>query len=533
MSLSSAKSSLEAKIIITLGLVLASLLGLAVFIELWYDTQVTRNVLFKQVDLLANTVQKSLIKDMSSGRSSDVQQILEAVGTEKGIIAVRIFDEDGRVLKSDHRQDVGQPVSPLVLEKYRAGDRNFISEVDGETIMHVVQPIANAPQCHLCHDSAREINGVLALDFSLATAQEQIERHNKRMVLVYGFVVLLAGGMLHLMLKRMVSDPILGLKSAMAEAETGNLDVTIEVNSADEIGSLQNSFNSMISRVKGLVSENLAQQSELVKNEKELELKQALEEQNSALEAANTEVNDKNRYYMEMLSFISHELKSPLVVLKGYAGMLASGDLGGLNAQQVDAVAAMERGVDSLNDMIGNYMDLSRLERGDLSPNVRRMEIVGEVVRPVMYELAPALEKESMSIRVDCPDTGITVDADPGLMKSVVYNIVSNAVKYGKPGGDVLVTVMRDGLSVDLSVYNDGMGIPEADLGRVFDRFTRLEGAGRARKGSGLGLYLVKLIVEMHGGRVKAESEAGKWARITVTLPSEHPEERPQDASGD
>jgi len=513
------KRSLEARVITVLGLVLLGLLTISSAIDLHFETKDSYHIVFKELDVLANTVQKSLIKDMRDGRGGDVQEILEMVGTEKGIIAVRIFDEKGKILRSSERSEIGKAMPAATVESYRAGKGDFVSD-DGVKILHLIHPIANAPQCYGCHGKDIEVNGVLALDYSLDPLVSYLYYHKVRMVLLLLLTIATAGGAIYWLLVKLVTGPIKGLQAAMADAETGNLDIMIPVSSEDEIGSLQQSFNNMLARILELNERTLAQQRDLVRKEQDLKMQSFLEGQNRVLEEANKEIVLKNRYYLEMLSFISHELKNPLMVLKGYSGLFIKGDLGELNGQQHEAIKAMERNVEVLQEMIANYLGLSRIERGDLKPEWKSIDLVEDVVRPVMQDYTEMVEKESMGMRVECPNGAVRLVADPGLIKSVLGNLISNAVKYGRENTDVVVEVEPEDAVVRVSVVNEGSGIPFEELGRVFERFTRLDNDdARSKKGSGLGLYIVKNIVEMHGGKVWAESREGAWAKVTFTIP--------------
>ncbi len=521
------KRSLETKIIAVLGLVLTTVLSLYALYDIAYEREGTYHMVYQQLEVLTNTIQKSLIKDMRSGKGSDVQEILEIVGTEPGILAVRIFDEDGRILKSGKRSEVGQAVPGELLEMYKAGKRDFVTEGD-RRVIHIVHPIANAPQCNGCHGKVKEIIGVLSLDYSLVSVENYIVSHTRQLGAVLGATLMMVGLLIFFLLKRMVSDPIVKLQSAMAAAEDGNLDMKIEVDTNDEVGSLKESFNRMLSRIKGLNEKNLSQQRAILEKEQELRIGEQLAEKNAELESANREVLEKNRYYMEMLSFISHELKNPLVVLKGYTSMLAAEDLGKLEDQQREAVYAMDRNVDALNEMISNYMDLSRLERGELVPQKRVFPVVDEIVKPLMLEFSDALAKSAMSMRIECSEEGLRLAADPSLMKSVLGNLLSNAIKYGRPGTDIIVEVGRSEAGVRISVFNEGEGIPAGQREQIFGRFSRLDNeVTRSRKGSGLGLYLVRTIIGLHGGEVAAESKEGEWARIVCDIPAAGGEAEP------
>jgi signal transduction histidine kinase len=207
-------------------------------------------------------------------------------------------------------------------------------------------------------------------------------------------------------------------------------------------------------------------------------------------------------------------------VLKGYSSLLLKEDLGELENAQREAVLSMEKNVDSISDMIANYLGLSRIERGELRPDKTDTDLVADLLEPVVNDFKESLSRASMTLRVNAPAEPVSLYADKALMRSVLGNLISNAVKYGRPDSEVLVDAERSGDSVIISVFNEGEGIPREDLERVFERFTRLDNETTlSRKGTGLGLCIVKEIVELHGGRVWAESEKGSWARFVFTLP--------------
>jgi len=514
------KNNLETKVIVAIGAILTALLGAYAFVDIWTESRATYSIVYKDLDTLSNTIQKSLIKDMRDGKSSDVQEIMEAVGTERDILAARIFAANGTILKSRERGEIGRAMPEDAFANFRAGRHDYITEKDGYEVFHILHPIANAPPCYGCHDKEKEINGVLSIDYSLEAVQKDLRPHLYRMAAVFALTIMLVALAIFALLKKMVHEPITGLKAAMAEAELGNLEIVIPAVAEDEIGSLQKSFNNMLARIKGLNEENLSQQKDLVKKEQELQMQQVLEQKNKALETVNKEVVEKNLHYMEMLSFISHELKNPLVVLKGYSGLLIKGDLGPLEEAQSKAVEAMDRNIDALNEMIADYMDLSRVEKGEFNPEKRDIDLADDVIKPVIAQYEPVVRSASMTIRAEGAAVPLIFEADPGLMRSALGNLVSNAVKYGRAGSDILVEIEPSEGAFTLAVFNEGDGIPYDKLGKIFERFTRLETEGsRSQKGTGLGLYIVREIIQMHGGTVRAESLEGSWTKIVCTIP--------------
>ena len=231
-----------------------------------------------------------------------------------------------------------------------------------------------------------------------------------------------------------------------------------------------------------------------------------------------------NQAYREMLGFVSHELKSPLasIALEGHT--LADGYFGDLNDRQKEKIGNIIARTDFLLGLTRDYLDLARIEGGPPHAEMKRVDSFSKaIVEPVINILKP--QAESRPCRIEFIHTG-PEDAvcDPDLTKIALVNLVGNAIKYGKDGGLVRVRTERSPDRLTISVWNDGPGFSPAEKGKLFRKFSRLpSSAAIKQKGSGLGLYNVWQIVQMHGGRVRAESEPGQWAEFVMEIPQTEP----------
>lgn len=219
----------------------------------------------------------------------------------------------------------------------------------------------------------------------------------------------------------------------------------------------------------------------------------------------------------EFISIATHELKTPIAVLRGYAQLLQRKGSGALNAQALSAIEGQTR---RLNDLVNELLDVSRLRLGRLELRLETFDLVG-LVREVVDRfglLTPPGEASRLRIEVQEPE--LVGDWDRSRIDQVLTNLVSNALKYSPEGGDVLVEVRRRGDDALVSVKDQGIGIPEEQQDRIFEPFGRATNA-RVKKieGAGLGLHISKEIVERHGGAVWFTSEEGKGSTFYFTLP--------------
>jgi two-component system, NtrC family, sensor kinase len=229
-----------------------------------------------------------------------------------------------------------------------------------------------------------------------------------------------------------------------------------------------------------------------------------------------------NHSYMETLGFVSHELKSPVASIMNYVYLMREGRMGPLTEQQARALRAIDNGSRRLVEMVRHYLNLARIENREMAPHPVRVAVRTEVIDPLLEGMETALQETGMRVENGIGPE-IAVRADINMVREVFENVVGNAVKYGREGGRIDLAAERDGDWVRFRVRNEGDGIPQDRMGQLFQKFNRLHGTKGAKrqKGTGLGLFISRHIVEAHGGEIRAASEPGVWAEFTFTLPAE------------
>jgi PAS domain S-box-containing protein len=221
----------------------------------------------------------------------------------------------------------------------------------------------------------------------------------------------------------------------------------------------------------------------------------------------------------QLLSTVSHELRTPLASIKGFATTLLRKDVHWDEESRREFLSIIDEESDRLSELIGNLLDMSRIEAGTLS-----VELEPTDLRPIVAETVAEFQvmTRDHQLQADMPASLPVVSADPRRMRQVVRNLVDNAVKYSPEGGPITVKLQVAGDSLEIAVSDQGLGIEAGDLERIFDRFYQVDSAStRKVGGSGLGLSICKAIVDAHNGRIWAESEPGIGSCFWVALPLE------------
>ncbi|MBN1537875.1 MAG: PAS domain-containing protein [Anaerolineales bacterium] len=218
------------------------------------------------------------------------------------------------------------------------------------------------------------------------------------------------------------------------------------------------------------------------------------------------------------ISVISHELKTPVALIKGYVSTLRREDASWDRSVVNDSLEVIEEEADRLTELIENLLDASRLQAGALSISLSDVSIK-HMVEKIVDKFKTQSSKHHF--KVDFPDNFPVVMADESRIIQVISNLLSNAIKYSKEGGEIRVAGQMRPDQVIICVSDEGPGISPEDIPHVFDRFYRSSDATRMTKGAGLGLYLARAVVEAHGGRIWVDPKPGDGARICFSLPKE------------
>lgn len=282
-----------------------------------------------------------------------------------------------------------------------------------------------------------------------------------------------------LLLASVILRPLTQMAEASESLATGDWDHRLSTDtSIKELNSLAEGFNAMAAGLK---------------------------ERDEDLRKTNEKLIAANKNYVDLIGFVAHELKGLLASAVMNVYSIRDGYLGMINFKQQKAIESVARSLDYLTGVVQKFLNLGRIERGDLVVNRQQVLLGYDIIDPAIDSMASMATRKGLRITKDV-DPMLTASVDGDLMRVVANNLINNAVKYTPEAGNVTITASQLGESVRVEIYNDSQPIPQDMLDRLFKKFSRLDNEQTRRvKGTGLGLYITKQIVEAHGGWIKVE----------------------------
>lgn len=382
-------------------------------------------------------------------------------------IATNVVDEEGQ-------RAIGTRISEAVYRQVVEGGRVWLdrANVVGHWYKAAYEPI---------HNLQHEIIGVLYVGI----LEEPFEAKAATLLLAFLIVITIASILafvLAFVLSRSISKPLTQLLEGterLSGGQFGHLIVRPHSPIA-EMHQLAHSFNAMSVQ---------------------------LEEREVRLQEQHQKLTELNKSYMDLLGFVAHELKGLLAstILNAYS--LRDGFLGMINFKQKRAVDSICRNLDYLAATVAKFLNLSRIERGKLDINSVRF-YAGKDLFDISAQTFSKLITDKQMTLINEIDPELTIVGDRDLMLIVANNLVNNAAKYGTEGGRIILRSRVEGTQAELEVYNDGRPITADGRDMLFKKFSRLDNPDKKKvKGTGLGLYITKQIIEAHGGRIDVDAK--------------------------
>ena len=408
---------------------------------------------------------------------------------------VTIFQWDARiatnVMTASGNRAIGTRVSGDVYDKVLENNLNWYDRafVVNDWYLSAYDPI---------HDSRGKVIGILYVGV-LAKKYDDIKRSLWNLYGAVSIGVVIIVLVLGLIFSRRLTGSLSRLADAAGRISNGDLELKVPEPSADdEILDLTRSFNAMAESLR----------------DREERLKLA----NTELESTNVSLQQINGNYLDMLGFVSHELKNTLGVIYTSARALDTGIVGVLTKSQGALVGNISKSIDRAVRMTRNYLDLARIEKGELIVQAKEIDIAGDVVNPVIDELGQAMADNGMTIENQLPES-LLYTGDPDLLQIVYKNLLHNALKYGRENGKIKIGFKQEETRYQFEVWNEGRGLSPDEIALLFQRFVRLGDDVKGYRSTGLGLFITKEIIEKHGGTIRAESQPGDWINFIFTLP--------------
>ncbi len=380
-------------------------------------------------------------------------------------------------------------------------------------------------------------------------------RQIKQFLVIMGAIMIFSAGLSYLLatkFRKNISTPILSLAESMKNVSNNkNYSIRLRNTTRDELGSLIKGFNNMLEQIeirdKELEKHRHHLEDEVEKRTQELvETNTNLEQAINEMEAAKRSAELANKAKSDFLANMSHELRTPLNHIIGFTELVVDKNFGGLNKTQEEYLNDVLTSSHHLLSLINDILDLSKVEAGKIEVEPSSINLKNLLENGLTMVKEKAI-KHGLQMELDINGIPDFITADERKMKQIIYNLLSNSVKFTSDGGQIQVTAQMmnsDALqsrledsgfsplsseSVDnnkewilLSVKDTGIGIKPEELGRIFNPFEQVENSiGKKYQGTGLGLTLVKNMIELHGGRIWVESKGiGKGARFSFVIPA-------------
>jgi signal transduction histidine kinase len=308
-----------------------------------------------------------------------------------------------------------------------------------------------------------------------------------------------------LFVARRVVRPLETLRDGVECIGSGDMNLRLELKTGDEIEVLAEEFNKMTENLREAYSG----------------LEKKVEQRTHELALANERLKELDQLKSDFVAHVSHELRTPLTAIKGAVDLVLREVTGPLTEKQIHYLTRVKSNTQQLAGMINDVLDLAKIEEGKIELQAAHVS-VGGLVQEVVETLKPIAAEKSIELDITGLAPSLLVWADRDKVNQVLMNLIGNAIKFSSPHGRVMVASVRGDTNwVRVSVSDNGPGIAANEREKIFEKFYQVRANGAPKsKGTGLGLAIAKTLVELHGGKIWADSETNRGSTFYFTLPA-------------
>ena len=518
-----------ATVIISVALVMA----VEIVLRIYFGTK-DRMELVRTLNVdVSESIYSGITYPMHVGDSEAIKGVLSDVRTKMGNIEVSICDFDQGITWSTHEERVKTKVADFIHDKEAlkalsktlssgvTSGKAFVEELAGRKTLITIQPILNNEDCYHCHGSSRRVLGgmIIGTDVQHAYMTVVAARNRTIVMSVIGISIIIT--IIYMMVTRFIRRPVEDLADKAKRFAEGDMSVSVNVVSEDEIGVLGNAFNYMVQRASSFskkLEQEVAKKTDLLGERANLI---------ALLEKANTQLRELDRLKSTFLANMSHELRTPMNSIIGYSDLLIDGVDGPINEEQEKSLNRISNNARHLLQLLNDLLDLSKIEAGKTEIEAEQFNLKG-LIDSVVPMFEGMITQKGLSLDFDIDENLPLVYGDRNKIQHVLMNLLSNATKFTDRGG---ITI-RAGISgsgiqpgespifAEVCVEDTGIGIKDEDLGKIFDKFVQADlSTVRQYDGTGLGLSIARGLIALHNGMIWATSKYGKGSQFYFTIP--------------
>lgn len=385
-------------------------------------------------------------------------------------------------------------------------------EEDKKKIYRYMAPLYINEACLECHYyqgySVGDLRGGISIAVPLDEIETSIDRNNRHFYIAgiatfLGIVLTIT-----VLVRSLVLRKLDILTEAASSFKSGDYSKRVEINTDDEIEELAEAFN--------LMRENILENEEHLKSRLK-DVTQKYIVLVNELEKKNNELRSVNSFKSEILDSVSHEIRTPLTKILSYSELLLNPELGDNPEIRVKSAETIRKSSKALNRLFNEIITLSRLEHKQHDYHFASVKIISMFEETLAF-FENDIKEKKLNLIAEIPSELIAcVDAD--VFKYLIDNLISNAIKFNKIGGDLLIKVFKEGDETVFSIRDTGCGIPEDEQEKVKKRFYRASNVKKDYPGTGLGLSIVTRVVHAHKGTLEIESVLGEYTEFRIKLP--------------